>query len=64
MRMAEEIFGRLAVAVQTHRCMTKCSVFVRASVMKGVEGFAVKDATARAFMQTGKRCSNRLLIRY
>ena len=62
MRMVEEIFGRLASAVQTQQCVTKCSILVRASVMESVERFAVKDATARAFVQTGKRCSNSLLM--
>ena len=60
--MVEEIFGRLAGAVQTHACVTKCSILVRASVMESVERLAVKDATARTFMQTGKRCSDSLFM--
>ena len=63
MRMVEEVFGSLAITIQAHGGMTKRSVFVRAGVMKGIERLAMQNIAARAFMQTGKRCSNGLFVR-
>ena len=60
--MVEEIFGRLAGAIQAHGGVTESPVFVRADVMEGIERLAMKNAAARAFMQTGQRCSHGLFV--